>query len=964
MRPSVGQISQGVRGSILALATAWLGVVGSALGLPGVGVPAWRGARGPTLADVQPDPGLREQRHPSPEFDADEALLTGVLADVIQASHGEEMVALLDEVTALGRAVRDGDQQAVARLQELFAGLELERMEVLVRALTRWFQLVNLAEDNDRLRRIRWREEQEAPAPRRGSIRRAIASLAAHGRSAEQVRELLAGAQLRLVITAHPTEARRRTTIDKLTRVFRVLRELDADPRTDPDAARSKLLAAVQELWSSDELRSRPPTVLDEVSAGLTHFTATLADAIPQIHRDLDAALAEHYPGEEFEPPPFLSFGSWIGGDRDGNPNVTSQTTVAALELMNRSCLRFLRARMEPLYRRLSLSVRVSGPAPLLEPLLARGGELFPQLAADLAERIPDELYRHAVSYISERLCASETGSPGAYDDAQQLLDDLRLIEASLRASGHQFIVRADLLEVIRQVQTFGLHFARLEIREHAAVHRGALAEIYAELGICERYAQLDGEARIALLADSIADRRPLIPADIAGFTSSTRETIETFRTLRELTRGPHAGAIDSYIISGAAAAEDLLEVLLLMKEASMARAGGEGALLRIVPLFEARETLHGAATIMRRALSEPVYASALRATGGEQEVMIGYSDSNKDCGYLASAWAAYTAQVELARVLAQHGARWIFFHGRGGAVGRGGGPTGSAIAALPPGTVNARLKMTEQGEVATAKYALGEIAHRELELAASATLSTGLQVPDEHQARFEQVMTEMAQVSAERYRQLVYEDPDFARFFAAVTPIQEISRLRLGSRPAARRPGGELAQLRAIPWVFAWTQARIILPAWLGLGTALAHARQNHGMELLAAMAQRWAFFGTLLSNAEMAMAKADPLIAERYVRLWKDPAAQRIWGLLRAEWELACTELLAVRGQRRLLDGEPALQASIDRRNPLVDPLSLIQVELLGRLRSDSDGDREKLERVSLLTVNGIASALRNTG
>jgi len=914
---------------------------------------------------MQPAPNLRPPvGRPSPEFDADEALLTGVLAEVIAASHGPEMVALLEQVTALGRAVRDGERQAVQRLEDLFAELDLERLEVLVRALTRWFQLINLAEDCDRLRRLRWQEEQEAPAPRRGSIRRAIAALAARGASASQLRDLLQSAQLRLVITAHPTEARRRTTIDKLTRVFRVLRELDMDPHTDRDAARSRLLAAVQELWCSDELRSRPPTVLDEVAAGLTHFTATLADTVPEIYRDLRVALAEHYPGEEFEPPPFLTFGSWIGGDRDGNPNVTPHTTVAALELMNERCLSFLQSRMEPLYRRLSLSERVSGPAPLLRPLLERGAELFPELAARLHERIPDEPYRHAVRYIDERLRASRARAPGAYSDAQELLDDLRLIEASLRAGGHQFIARADLLEVIRQVQTFGLHFARLEVREHATVHRRALAEVYGTLGICERYEQLDGEARIKLLAGSIAERRPLIPADISGFSSATQETIQTFRTLRELVCGPHRGAIESYIISGAAGADDLLEVLLLMKEASLARAGGDGAMLRIVPLFEARDTLHGAAAIMTRALAEPVYANALRATGGEQEVMIGYSDSNKDCGYLASAWAAYTAQTELACVLAKHDASWIFFHGRGGAVGRGGGPTGRAIAALPPGTVNGRLKMTEQGEVATAKYALREIAHRELELATSATLATGLREPDEHQERFEQVMAEMAQVSADCYQQLVYGDPDFARFFAAVTPIEEISRLRLGSRPAARRPGGEISQLRAIPWVFSWTQARIILPAWLGLGTALAHARQHHGLVLLGQMALRWPFFATLLSNAEMAMAKADPLIAERYVRLWDDPAGQRIWGLLRAEWELAHSELLAVRGQRRLLDGEPALQASIDRRNPLVDPLSLIQIELLRRLRSGGGQDRDKLERVSLLTINGIASALRNTG
>ena len=364
-----------------------------------------------------------------------------------------------------------------------------------------------------------------------------------------------------------------------------------------------------------------------------------------------------------------------------------------------------------------------------------------------------------------------------------------------------------------------------------------------------------------------------------------------------------------------------------------------------------------------------PVYREALRAVGDEQEIMIGYSDSNKDVGYLASAWAAYTAQVRIAEVLTRHGVSWCFFHGRGGAVGRGGGPTNGAILALPPGTVRGRLKMTEQGEVLTAKYAVSEIAHRELELAASATLATGRARPHHESERFASLLAEMAEDSAAVYRSIVHDNPDFVAFFEAVTPVHEISRLRLGSRPARRTEAGGIDDLRAIPWVFSWTQARIVLPAWLGLGTALRHARERHGLDLLRRMAAEWPFFTAVLSNAEMGCAKADLGIAGRYVELWDDVAArERIWLPLEAELQRTIDELVLIGGGERLLDAEPVLQASIDRRNPFVDPLSFIQVELLRRLRRGqagmSSGGPDQLGRVSLLAINGIASGLRNTG
>jgi phosphoenolpyruvate carboxylase len=878
-------------------------------------------------------------------------------------------LALLDDTVALGRQARLGDERAADRLAALVAGLTLAQTEVLVRSLTRWFQLVNLAEDNERVRRLRARDAQDPQRPRAGSLREVVRDMREGGTTAGQLQDVLDGAELRLVMTAHPTEARRRTTIDKLARVFGVLRELDERAYAPEADARRRLLATVQELWGSDEIRAAELTVPDEVRGGLIHFASTLADTIPRIYRDLDEAIAEFYPpadgGAPLRIPPMLTFGSWIGGDRDGNPFVTPETTVAALELMREQCLRLMEARLEQLAGRLSLSERLTGPAPALQPILSTGRHLFGELADRLDALNPEEPYRRALTFMRERIRATQGRDAGAYAEPGELLADLRTVEAALSDGQGALTAGSDLRDVIRQVEVFGFHFARLDIREHAAVHRAALAEVYVALRVCEDYEDLPEQERLALLQAQIADRRPLVPTDIDRFSEQTQNTIRTFRTLRATLGGPNRGAIQTYIISGSEGPADILEVLLLMKEASLCRAGGEMAELRVVPLFEAGATLEAAPETMERVLAMPVYREALRAVGDEQEIMIGYSDSNKDVGYLASAWAAYTAQVRLAEVLTRHGVSWCFFHGRGGAVGRGGGPTNGAILSLPPGTVRGRLKMTEQGEVLTAKYAVAEIAHRELELAASATLATGRSRPHLESERFGRLLAEMAQDSAAVYRSIVHDNADFVAFFEAVTPVHEISRLRLGSRPAKRTQAGGIEDLRAIPWVFSWTQSRIVLPAWLGLGTALRHARERHGLELLRQMAAEWPFFTSVLSNAEMGCAKADLGIARRYVELWGDAAArERIWTPLEAELEGTIAELVLIGGGERLLDGEPVLQASIDRRNPFVDPLSFVQVELMRRLRSEPDGAPEQLGRVSLLTINGIASGLRNTG
>jgi phosphoenolpyruvate carboxylase len=909
---------------------------------------------------------------PSEGYVNDEALLSGVLEEVICAGEGPPALELHRRAVELGRRSRSGDAAAADELAGLIAELDVAQLSLLVRMLTCWHQLMNLAEDNDRVRRLRARELDEAPSPRRGSLRHAITHLAAGGTSATELHDALARAEVQLVMTAHPTEARRRTTVNKLARVFALLRSLDERIPVpgETEAVRRRMAAAVQELWGTDELRAVKTTVLDEVSAGLIYFTSTLAEVVPLIYRDLDAAVRESYPDDDVVVPPLLTFGSWMGGDRDGNPHVTPEMTATALGLMKTACLTQLENALIDLSGRITLSERVAAEPEELRTLLA-GAEARadPALVAFLHKRNPEEPYRRLFKLLADRVRATRKGGESGYHRAEELVVDLRVAETALRHQKAGFVAADDLRDVIRRVEVFGFHFARLDVREHADIHRRAIDEILSTLGVQEGYSELPEDERLALLAREIADRRPLIPVDVSGFSSSAREVVETFRTMRELLVGDHAGALGAYIVSNTTGPADLLEILLLMKEVGLAKAGGGAAQLRIVPLFESGDTLAAAADTMRTLLETPVYRAALDAVG-EQEVMVGYSDSNKDVGYVASGWGIYRAQLEVASVMREHGVSWQFFHGRGGAVGRGGGPSNVAILAQPPGTVAGRMKVTEQGEMLSAKFSVTEIAHRELELTTSAVLITTLDramadAPP-NVARYEEIVAQMAERSTVAYRDLVYGDPDFAAYFHAATPVREISRLQLGSRPSKRRESARIEDYRAIPWVFSWTQTRAVLPAWYGLGTALETAREEHGAAVLQEMERDWPFFSALISNAEMACAKADLDIARRYAELYDDvPARERIWNAISDELERTVRELRRVRDEERPLDREPVLQRTIARRNPFIDPLSFVQLELLRRLRaSGGEQDDPDLVRASLLAINGIAGGLRNTG
>ena len=896
-------------------------------------------------------------------------LLAGLLGDVIKSLAGDEAFALEEDVRSLAKDLRAGGDSASEKLEAIIHGADTADLRILIRAFTNYFQLINLAEDNERIRRLSRREHAEPDVPRRGSIREAILGLRNRGVTADEMRAMLAGADVRLVLTAHPTEARRRTVIDKLARIFSTIRQLDERQALPPDIARARtqLAATIAELWSSNELRVATPTVLDEVRAVLVYFGSTLVEVIPSVYRDLEEALVEAYPEEDITVPPFLTFGSWIGGDRDGNPFVTPEVTIEALRTMSSAALGYLDLRLTNLSGRLSVSELMISKATVIEPRLVEYREMFPDLAEELARINVGEPYRQLVTLMRERLRATRDRQEHGYRCASDLVADLRLIEQSLREQSAGMIAGGDLHDVIRLVEVFGFTFATLDIREHSRRHEMALHNVFAVTEVEPNYLGLDEAARQKLLLEEIDSRRPLVPIDLESLDPDARQVIETFRTVRWLVNYEYPEAIQTWIISGAESASDVLEVLLLMKETKLAGPGGEDARLRIAPLFEEGATLRDSSATMQALLDIPQYRTALDAAGGLQEIMIGYSDSNKDVGYLASTWELQRAQSTLAETLSAQGVPFIFFHGRGGSVGRGGGPTNVAIQALPPHTVEGRIKMTEQGEVISARYSTLPIAHRELELALGAILIRSADIENPRlqgdASQFDAIMDRMATRSAEVYRDLVYGDPDFITFFHEATPIDAIARLQLGSRPAKRTVSNRIQDLRAIPWVFSWTQARIILPGWYGLGSALSEGIERDGIDVLREMARTWPFFQATLSNAELAMTKADMLIAERYVNLVKDEGIRnRIWGRIRAEFDLAVESLLAIREEDRLLGSEPVLQRSIDRRNPYVDPLSYIEIELLNRLRNDPS-DQDVVDTLHL-AVNGIAGGLRNTG
>ncbi|HEX7593598.1 MAG TPA: phosphoenolpyruvate carboxylase [Anaerolineae bacterium] len=886
-----------------------------------------------------------------------------------QAISEQESPALFEteeRIRALAKARRAGDDAAAAQLAEQVAALTTDQARAVASAFTVYFDLANLAEEAQRVDALRAREREQHPAPIGESIGEAIAALKQRGVSPEQMAQLLRDLRIELVLTAHPTEAKRRTILSKLQRISRSVHALfDATPLPREHAAHSAAISAeITSLWLTHRARTRRPDVTDEVRTGLYFVDAILWDALPRIYADLDAALAQHYP-DLIAPSRWLTLASWIGGDRDGNPNVTSVVTAETLRLHRGLAVERHRAELQELSRRLSLDVhRVPPPRELQIWLESR--HPLPARVAYLETRYADEPYRLILS-----LLASDLEYASQDDMTARLLEDTphtaRLHFSDL-AAPLDWIARAmpprlaedRLLRVRRQLDIFGLHAVRLDLREEAARLASALGEILRALNLAADFENADDATRTRALLDLLA--RPEPPASLAknpGVTEATAETWALFRLLARVRQVYGRDLLGPFIISMTRGPADVLTVLLLARWAGCAEA------LQIVPLFETLDDLAAAPRILAELFALDVYRAHLATNDYEQIVMIGYSDSNKDSGFLASNWALYQAQETITRVCREHHVKLTLFHGRGGTVARGGGPANRAIRAQPPGTVNGRFRVTEQGETIVSRYADPELAHRHLEQIVSAVILASAPAAEHTGTRPEwrAAMDAMSAVARETYRALVYETPGLVDYWRAATPLDEITRLSIGSRPASRSSGDlQIRRIRAIPWVFSWMQSRFNLPSWYGLGTALRQQPLARLQEMYAA----WQFFRALFDNTEMSLLKADMGIAALYSALAPN-RAEEIFRLVRAEYDLTRETVLRITRHSELMEEDPVIEHSVHLRNPYVDPLNYIQVEMLRRLRAlpDQNGDEaDALREVISITINGIAAGLRNTG
>ena len=907
-------------------------------------------------------------------------MLGGLLGEAIRGLAGERAFALVEEVRAASKDLRaDSSPETARRLRDRLGELDLADLRTLIRSFSVYFDLINLAEQQARVRAIR-AHLKEADAGRVDERpESALRQLRDRGIDADQVAEHLGRALICPVFTAHPSEARRRTILEKLAAIALELDRLEDRQivPTERDRAIASIAEEVETLWLSDTIREARPTVKDEVRQGLGVVEENLLDVVPRVYRSLEAGLNRVYPDREWKVPAFLRFGSWIGGDRDGHPGVKASTTAEAIRLQQESLLVHYLDRVDDLWRRLSHSDRLGQSGSALRESLAEDAAIFPEI--DLSAH--HEPYRAKCRMIAAKLRKTldfvrkaeptwageeHPPTPGVYLGRLGLLEDLELIAADLEQSGARAASNGAIRDLIRLVEVFGVHLLTLDLRQHGARHTEALDEILRGAGVCLNYAGLSPDERFDLLAAELEETRPLIPTHL-DYSPETTEVIRTFRTVAAILERQCPEAVDKYIISSTTNPAHLLEVLLLAREARLFRPLEGTSLVDIVPLFEALEPLQTACPIMEKLLALPAYRRHLELRGDFQEVMIGYSDSSKESGSLQSAWALYRAQGELVETGRRGGITMQMFHGRGGAIGRGGGPANRAILAQPRGTVDGRLRMTEQGEVIADRYGHPGIAERHLDQVIHAVLHTSF--PDEGDQpdpAWSAILDRLAPAACRHYRALVYDDPEFLDYFRQATPIEEIVQLKIGSRPAKRGKSTSLDQLRAIPWVFSWMQCRHTLPGWYGLGGALdEYLRDNpDDLSTLQEMYRQWPFWRTLIDNTQMILAKADMTIARLYADLVDDQGlADRVYGKIAADYEKTVGVIRRITGQDELLEQMPILRRSIDRRNPYVDPLSFIQLVLLKRLR-EGDGPAEETLTAVLESINGIASGLKNTG
>ncbi|MEY4479788.1 MAG: hypothetical protein RLZZ267_466 [Bacillota bacterium] len=906
--------------------------------------------------------------------------LGNILGEVLLHQGGKELLDVVEKIREMSKSLRANHvTDTFAEFSKTIRGLTSDNRHQVIRAFAIYFQLINIAEQNHRIRRKRDYERSAGENVQPGSIESMIIELKNNNVPSEEVQEILKGISLELVMTAHPTEAMRRAVRDVHQRISAEMQLLD-DPmltHREREQLKNKLLNEVFILWQTDELRDRKPTVIDEVKNGLYFFNETLFEVLPDVYAELERCLDKYYQDHHWHVPSFLKFGSWIGGDRDGNPSVTAKVTWETLALHRGVAIQKYTDSLLDLQKMLSFSTNI----------IEINEALVQSIAADKAtiefqkyeEWLTDsEPYRSKITFMLEKLYntnEADSDQSQKYNSPDEFLADLKVIDSSLRHHYADYVADVEVSRLIRQVELFGFHLVSLDIRQHSKEHEQTMNEILNKMGICDNYSSLSEDDKVTLLHDLLQDPRPLT-TPYADYTPSTRETLDVYEIVHKAQETFGANCIRTYLISMTQDASDLLEVAVFAKEVGLLQRHSDGTFectLQAVPLFETIDDLHAAPAIIEKLLALPAYRASIAAFGNVQEIMLGYSDSNKDGGVLTANWELRCALQSITASATKFGVKLKFFHGRGGALGRGGMPLNRSILAQPASTIGGGIKITEQGEVLSSRYSLKGIAYRSLQQATSACIEGALLArnpyTDVREQEWEEIMSSISVNAMNKYQDLIFRDPDFLEFFKESTPLSEISELNIGSRPSKRKGSDRFEDLRAIPWVFSWTQSRYLLPAWYAAGTGLQSFYNNDPARLqtLRTMYEQWSYFRGLIDNLQMALAKADLLIAKEYSKMIKRAEVQeRIFGLIEEEYALTSKLLLEITGQQEILDNVPVIQDSIKLRNPYVDPLSYLQVQLVTELRAlrEKEQDDPELLREVLLTINGIAAGLRNTG
>jgi len=912
----------------------------------------------------------REATEPMRE---DIRLLGAILGDTVREQNGDHVFDLVEQARVGSFQVRRSEIDR-SDLASLFDGIDVHEAIPVIRAFTHFALLANVAEDIHRERRRAIHVEAGEP-PQDSSLAATYLKLESAQLDSETVADALTGALVSPVITAHPTETRRRTVFDTQHRITELMR-LRMHGQTRTDDGRSidlELRRNILVLWQTALIRLSRLKIQDEIETGLRYYPAAFFEVIPRVNAEVRTALQARWPDAHVLEQPILRPGSWIGGDRDGNPNVTADVVRLATGSAAYTALAHYFVELSALEEELSMSVRLVHISDELRALADSCGE--PARA--------DEPYRRALRVIHARLTATATAildrqpeyqldlGLERYETPEQFQADLDVLDASLRANGSSLLADDRLARLREAVHVFGFHLSGLDLRQNSDVHEEVMAELLAWAGVHPDYASLPEAERVDVLTAELATRRPLVSPG-AELSELARKELDITAAAARAVRVFGPEAVPNYIISMCQSVSDMLEAAVFLKEAGLLDVSGDRpyAPVGVVPLFETIDDLQRGSSILEAVLDIPLYRAMVHARGEQQEVMLGYSDSNKDGGYLAANWALYRAELELVESARTTGIRLRLFHGRGGTVGRGGGPSYDAILAQPPGAVKGSLRITEQGEVIAAKYAEPTIAHRNLETLLAATLESTLLDTEglgELATSAYEVLDDLAARAQRAYSELVHETPGFVDYFKASTPVSEIGALNIGSRPASRKPTTAISDLRAIPWVLAWSQSRVMLPGWYGTGTAfeefIADGEEEARLAVLHDLYEKWPFFRSVLSNMAQVLAKADMGLAARYSELVEDEALRhRVFDKIVAEHDRTITMLRLITGHDDLLADNPALARSVFNRFPYLEPLNHLQVELLRRYRS---GDEDELvQRGILLTMSGLATALRNSG